>query len=528
MSLPQVAAALLRQRLTVIGVTVVAFVAVCAVTFSLPAEYDATATLAVGGNRPLSTGGNSVEVDQTLARTYTELLQTPSANAEAVRALPFSIRPGELAGKVAFEAVGGTALIRIRATDRDPRRAQLIANAYASRFVGVQQEALIAAAREALQRSNQRLRELALRMSQLRESRDPEAVADLEQVRTELAAERDAYRAHRQSIALQGSNLSVASPAREPPEPARPRPKLYLVLGAAFALVLGVFGGVLRDSFDTRVRYEEDLVQLLGGPVLARVPRLGVAGEQSGLLEFQLLRSNVELHDPEQRVRTIGLTSAARGEGKTLVAAGLARALALIGARVTAMDCDLRQPALHARLGVEGGRGLSEALLTPSLATRLLQHTESPNLGVLPAGSPPSAAALLTKETFSRVLDELSGSEDYVICDMPPVTLGADAAAAAASVDAVIVVVDWGSARSPALLAVREQLENSGTRVFGVVLNRVRSARRSYVRPRYGSRTLADSPATDRQAGASPEKASARWTFSLPDRLRLPAVGRSR
>lgn len=76
-----------------------------------------------------------------------------------------------------------------------------MANAYASSFVRVQQDSLIAAAREALQSSNERLRELALRISRLRESPDPDAVADLEQARTELAAERDTCRAHRQSIA---------------------------------------------------------------------------------------------------------------------------------------------------------------------------------------------------------------------------------------------------------------------------------------------------------------------------------------
>jgi succinoglycan biosynthesis transport protein ExoP len=502
-SLPQVAHALLRQKLTVIGVVVVAFAAVCAVTFSLPTEYEATATLAVGGNRPLNQGPNPVEFDQTLARTYTELLQTPSASAEAVRALPFTISPGDLAQKVAFEAVGGTALLRITASDRDPRRAQLMANAYASSFVRVQQDSLIAAAREALQRSNERLRELALRISRLRESRDPDAVADLEQARTELAAERDTYRAHRQSIALQGSNLSVASPARQPQSPARPKPKLYLILGAAFALVLGVFGGVFRDSFDTRVRYEEDLVELLAAPVLGRVPRVGRAVERSGPLQesFQLLRSNVEVHAPEQRHLTIGVTSAARGDGKTLVVAGLAHALTLVGARVTAVDCDLRQPALHARLDVEGSRGLSEALVSPSSATGLLQPMELSNLRVLPAGGPsPNAAVLLTRESFSRVLDELRGSADYVICDMPPVTLGADAAAASASVDAVIVVVDSRYARRSGLVAVREQLENSGTRVLGIVLNGVKRDRRSYVRVSHGAGDLVNGAATDQAA----------------------------
>jgi uncharacterized protein involved in exopolysaccharide biosynthesis len=94
---------------------------------------------------------------------------------------------------------------------------------------------------------------LALEISRLRERGDPEAIADLEEARTELAAERDAYKARRESIALQGSNLSVASPAREPQSPARPRPRLYLLLGALLAVALGVFAGVFRDSVDTRI-----------------------------------------------------------------------------------------------------------------------------------------------------------------------------------------------------------------------------------------------------------------------------------
>jgi capsular exopolysaccharide synthesis family protein len=481
-SLPQFAAALIRQRLTVIGVVVAAFAAVCVVTFTLPTEYEATATLAVGGNRPLTPSANPVEFDQTLARTYSELLQTPAAGTDAARALPFRISPGELARKVSFEAVGGTALLRIRATDRDPRRAPQIANAYAESFVRAQQESLIAAARDAFQRSARRLRALALQISELRNRRDAEAIADLAQARTELAAERDAYKARRESIALQGSNLAVASEARRPQSPARPRPRLYLLVGFVFAVALGVFAGVFRDSLDTRVRSEDELVQLLGAPILGRVPRVARSQERSVPLEeaFLLLRSNIDLHGTGQRLRTLGVTSAARGEGKTLVVAGLAHALARAGARVTAVDCDLRQPALHTWLEVDGSPGLADALVAPSSAGRALQSTESPNLRVLPSGPPPAnAAVLLTRERFSRVLDELARSEDYVVCDMPHVTVGPDVAAVSASVDAVVVVVDPGLARRGALLVLRERLQSPGTRVLGIVLNRVKESGRS-------------------------------------------------
>jgi Mrp family chromosome partitioning ATPase len=503
-SLPQIAEALLRQKWIVVAIAMAAFAAAALVTFSVPTVYESTATLAVGGNRPTAPGGNQVEADATLARTYAELLKSASARDEAVRALPFKASPGFVADKVSFEAVGGTALLKITATDPDPRRAQTIANTYASSFVRVQQSSARDAAREALRDSSRRLRDLALRVDRLTQRNDASAVADLEQARTELEAERDAYRASRQNVALQSSNVSVASPAPLPESPARPRPKLYLLVGAMFAVVLGVFGGLLRDSFDTGIQDESELVELLGAPVLARLPRAGRRLESRDALgdSFQLLRTNIELHDPTRRIRTIAVTSAARGEGTTLVVAYLSSALALVGARVTAVDCDLRRPALHTRLEVDGTRGLSEVLVRPAVRASaeadarrvsaasnrrsrevalaadaswrpaLLRDTTIPDLRVLPAGPrPANAAVLLTRDRFSHVLAGLRQSADYVVCDSPPVTMGADSAAVCASVDGVIVVVDTRSARRRAILALREQLGASGTRIMGVVLN---------------------------------------------------------
>ena len=505
MSLPQVAEALLRQRLIVVAIAVGAFIAAMLVTAAVPTVYESTATLAVGGNQNEASGTNEVEADATLARTYAELLESASATDAAVRALPFRTSADALAGKVSFEAVGGTSLLKITAADADPRRAQAIAETYATSFVRVQHSSARAAASEALRDSTRRLRELARRVHDLRTRGGPDAIPALEQANTELEAERDAYRASRQNVALQSSNVSVASPAQLPDSPARPRPKLYLFVGAIFAAVLGIFGGLIRDSFDTRVRDESDLVEVLGAPVLARLPRAGRSPERSAELQeaFQLLRANFELQDPERRLRTVGVTSSARDEGRTLVVAGLSSSLARVAEDVVAVDCDLRRPALHDQFGVDGSRGLSQALeeppvtrtaepaprrlsaggydagreivLTPidgSLPT-LLRDSGIPNLLILPAGPRTAdAAVLLTRERLTRVLATLRRSADYVVCDIPPVTLGGDAAAACASVDAVIVVVDTRSAQRSAVVAMREQLERAGTRAVGVVVNR--------------------------------------------------------
>ena len=169
-----------------------------------------------------------MQLDEVLGRTYVQLLRTPDVERAVVRALPFPITRSELEQKVGIEVVTGTRLIHMSVLDKDPERAQRIANGYAQAFVARQSASSADVSRGQQDALRTRIGELAQRVQRLQGSTDPGDVAARARAETELQAARDAYVATAQSLALQGSNVSLASHADLPTDPSKPRPKLYL------------------------------------------------------------------------------------------------------------------------------------------------------------------------------------------------------------------------------------------------------------------------------------------------------------
>lgn len=478
---------LVRQRRIFVLTFLAAFVAAAVMTFSLPKEYKATATLFVGENRPVATGANAVQLDDVLARTYASLLQTSDVERDVQRALPYRIDRGVLASKIDVEVVTGTRLIKISTLDEDSARAQQIANTYAKTFVSRRRASAAGAGRERLAELQDRIGRLSLEARQLESVTAPEAVGQRAQVQTELAAARDSYVATQQSIALQGTDVSVSSQATLPTSPAKPRPKLYLALGLAFALVLAGLAAALRNLFDQRVRDEEELSKLMGVPVIGRIPidRGARGAEQSVIGEaFDILRANLQVRDGRE-LRVIAVTSALPSEGKSMTVTRLATAFARVGRQVVAVDCDLRRPMLATYMESRATRGVTNLLVEARRdPSELLVPSPNPGVEVLPSGPiPPSPAVLLGMPRLRQLFEELSEDHDIVIVDTPPVTVGADTTEVGSAVDGVILVVDLEQSRRRTLLAVREQLGNAN--VLGLVLNRTHD--RDVVNYEYGA-----------------------------------------
>ena len=468
---------LVRQRWTFAVTVASAFLAAAIVTFTLPEEYRATSTLFVGENRPVATGANAVQLDDVLARTYTSLLQTSDVERDVLKALPFPLSRGELDGKVNVEVVTGTRLIEISTLDREPVRAQQLANAYATTFVGRRRASAAGAGRERLSVLEQRIGALSLQAKQLESQTAPDAVARRAEVETQLAAARDSYIATQQSIALQGSDVSVSSKATLPTSPAKPRPKLYLALGLIFALVLGGLAAALRNLFDQRLRDEEELSKLMGLPVIGRIPveRGTQPQELTRLREaFDILRANLQVRDPDGDRRIIAVSSALPGEGKSMTVSRLATAFARVGQEVVTVDCDLRRPMLATYMASRASRGVTNLLVEARRdPSELLVASPHPGVQLLPSGPiPPSPAVRLGMPRLAEMLRELADEQDIVLVDTPPVTVGADTTEVTAAVDSVILVVDLEKSRRRTLIAVREQLASSSTKLVGIVLNR--------------------------------------------------------
>jgi tyrosine-protein kinase Etk/Wzc len=277
------------------------------------------------------------------------------------------------------------------------------------------------------------------------------------------------------------SILERAFPARTP---VRPRPGAYLLMAAMVGVTLGMSGALLREYFDDRVTTAADVDRALAMDVLGRVPFLP-AGHSLLVTElpplspqvesYRALRSALNFAALDQPLRTLVVSSAAPGEGKSVTAVNLAIAMAASGRRVILVDADLRRPTLHRFVGWEPSPGLSEVLsdsypLLPSLRP----FPGVPGLQLLTSGAlAPNPAELLESAGMERLIKRLADAVDAVILDCPPCLPVTDAAVLSAKVDGVLLVADINRARLEILQRAREQFDRAKARLVGLVFNKV-------------------------------------------------------
>jgi succinoglycan biosynthesis transport protein ExoP len=447
----------LRQRWAlIVGCGLVA--AILAFGFSLvqPERYKASADLLFQkSDLDAAVLGSATDESQTaperVAATNLELASLQVVAENVRRRLGTSLTVRQLQDRISIKPKGQADIVTITATAPTRAGAVLIANTFA--------EEVEAFRRRAAQNKVQRAID-ALNLSQASSSSTTARGAErLEQLRAIKAVE--------------AGDVTIVQRAVPPREASSPRPLRNTVIGGLLGLLLGVFAALLFHRIDPRVRDDDELVRIVGAPVLARVPDTRRARRAQAFEALQFLRANLQLQDTGRATRVIVVTSPEPGDGKTTIVAGLAEALALTGERVVAIDCDLRDPALHERLEVEAAPGLTNALLELRSPDDLL--VESP-LGprVLTAGTM-ALDPLLTVPALVRLPDLLNDVRelaDYVILDTPPISVAADASTVASMADGVIVVVDRARSRRDVLAAAREQLAHARARVLGVVVNR--------------------------------------------------------
>ena len=169
--------------------------------------------------------------------------------------------------------------------------------------------------------------------------------------------------------------------------------------------------------------------------------------------------------------KTLMVTSAQPGDGKTLTVAHLALTLSeSFGRRVLLIDADMRQPSLHTLFGLQNTRGLSDVLL--SERDRVSLQKLSANLSVLPAGRPDAnTMAALTSDRMEDLLEQLSAEFDWVLLDTAPHGSTPDGELLARLTGGVLFVV--GARSTPVALVERAVAAIGREWVVGVVLNRV-------------------------------------------------------
>ncbi|PZU28380.1 MAG: chromosome partitioning protein [Microbacterium sp.] len=274
--------------------------------------------------------------------------------------------------------------------------------------------------------------------------------------------------------------LTTVQPAIVPDSPISPNVPLNVALGAILGLAAGIGLAALRTAVDTRLRTLHDLESITGAPVLGGIaydpdapkrPLIVSADPRNPRSEsFRALRTNLQFLNTDAGSRIFVVSSSGPGEGKSTTTANLAIALSETGARVALIDGDLRKPRIADYMGIEGGVGLTSALIGRVELTDALQKWGAGQLFVLPSGPiPPNPAEMLGSPAMGDVLSALAAHFDYVLIDAPPLLLVTDAAVLAAKSTGVIMVAAAGRTKKQDLIGALRTLDTASGRLLGVI-----------------------------------------------------------
>lgn len=261
--------------------------------------------------------------------------------------------------------------------------------------------------------------------------------------------------------------------------------KKNLALGGMLGLLLGVGAALVVDKLSNVFYTSKELKEATRLPLLGVVPLrkelgslLPQVGEQAGRISFfevfRSLYTNILLLGSDTPIRSLVISSAAQGDGKSTVAVQLAQAAAAMGQRVLLVDANLRCPTLHNRVGLMNIQGLTDVISQDLEWSNVIERShDEENLFVMSAGPiPPDSVRLLASQKMQDLMDELQASFDLVIYDTPPLLGFADAYLLAANTNGMVLVAGLGKLKRTILQQALEEIQVSGTPILGLIANK--------------------------------------------------------
>ena len=419
------------------------------------------------------------------AATNIKLISLDAVAARTARAIARDLTPGEVSTKVEVAGESQSDVASIRAIDADPAFAARLANTFAEQYIRFRREADRSKVREAEELVNRQLDALTPAKRSGPRGRSIRERAEQLQV---LGS-------------LQTGNAELVQRAQVPESPSSPDTARNVVLGVIFGLLLGVGLAFLLEQLDRRVRDPREFEELLERPLLALIPesralaRGGPAQDQvlpTGEQEaFRMLRANLRYFSVDRPVRSVLVTSAAPGDGKSTVSWNLALAAAGTGTRVLLMETDLRHPSLAASTEHLAPKpGLSTVLAGHVEFAEVVQEITVPHQGrkrrerkmdVVVAGPiPPNPVDLIESERMRAVMREAQERYDLVVVDTPPISVVSDAIPLIREASGVIVVTRVGKSLRESVTQLKRQLEHLNAPTLGVVANGHKADRGAY------------------------------------------------
>jgi capsular exopolysaccharide synthesis family protein len=390
------------------------------------------------------------------------------------------------------------------------RRRQLQPKLLISQLEAVDGALQLNAGRLAMARSQQQ----ALNLQFLRQpaliKQYTDIIQDLKVAQENLAGLMSARDNFQLEMAQRSVPWRVIAPPQIESKPVNPSLPSNLALGAMLGLAVGAAAGLLRDRFDHVFHSSSEVKQELCLPLLGHIPHLDFfQGAPEGNLlwvreldqprinlesetsdrylcqhflcqeAFRNLFTSLRFLNIEKPLRSIAISSSLLGEGKSLVAALLAKTLAEMGQRVLLIDADMRRSQLDNNLGLNNLVGLSNLLSDECLHWRNCVQS-LPGFEcwhVITAGlRPPDPTRLLSSKRMRDLVVDLTGCGDYdlVLFDTSPVVGLADAVLVAENCDGLVLLVGLGLVDRGLPKQAVEIIRNSGCPLLGIVTNSIK------------------------------------------------------
>jgi succinoglycan biosynthesis transport protein ExoP len=268
---------------------------------------------------------------------------------------------------------------------------------------------------------------------------------------------------------------------------AQQRQIMFASVAGIGGLALALFFVAYMEFQTRRINTGDDVVYGLGWRLVGALPALpdGRRGlrrnGQDDKYWHSILTESVDatrtmlLHAARtEGLRTVMVTSAVAGEGKTSLSCHLATSLARAGRKTLLIDCDLRSPSAHRLFELPAEPGFSEVLRNHAELASVTHETPAENLWLIPAGKCDALTLQsLAQDAIKPILDQLKEQYEFIIIDSSPVLPVVDALVIGQNVDVVIFSLLRDVSRIPNVYAAYQRLATLGIRMLGAVVNGV-------------------------------------------------------